>query len=75
MDYLKNLINIVDYVAMMDYVDDETRIINDAQDEINYVNTFPGKKVIIGVETKDWILRLQVLTKKAGGTWKVCCME
>ncbi|RJP69109.1 MAG: T9SS C-terminal target domain-containing protein [Ignavibacteriales bacterium] len=53
MEYLKNLINIVDYVAMMDYVDTEQRIINDAQDEINYANTVSGKKVIIGVETKE----------------------
>jgi hypothetical protein len=50
---LQNLINIVDYIAIMNYVDDRSRLISDAKTEIDYASTIPGKKVIVGVETKD----------------------
>ena len=42
--------NITDSVAIMDYVNTSTRIINDATTEINYADSI-GKKVVIGVET------------------------
>jgi len=51
-NYLHNLIDIVDYIAIMNYVDSKSRLINDASTEIDYANTIPGKKVIVGVETK-----------------------
>ena len=44
--------DITDSVAIMDYVDDTTRLVNDAIGEINYADAH-GKKVVVGVETQN----------------------
>lgn len=49
--YQKQLQDLVDYVAIMDYVDTSPRIISDAGTEIVYAEKI-GKKVIVGVETQ-----------------------
>ncbi len=49
--YLHQLQDIIDYVAIMDYVDDSRRLIGDAGAEILYANQI-NKKVIVGVETQ-----------------------
>ena len=43
--------DLVDYTAIMDYVDTSTRIIKDAGAEVLYADE-NGKKVVIGVETQ-----------------------
>ena len=50
--YFQQLMNIVDYVAVMDYVDTSTRIISDGGYEVLYASQI-GKRVIIGVETQS----------------------
>ncbi len=47
---LKRLQGKVDYIAIMDYNENSTVIINDAENEINHANEL-SKKVWIGVET------------------------
>lgn len=49
---LKRLQEKVDYVAIMDYNENSTVIINDAQNEMNHANEL-SKKVWIGVETGE----------------------
>ena len=44
--------DICDSVAIMDYVDTATPLMNDAIGEINYADSI-GKKVVVGVETMD----------------------
>jgi hypothetical protein len=44
--------DICDSVAMMDYVDTATPLVNDAIGEINYADSI-GKKVVVGVETQN----------------------
>ena len=44
--------SIIDSVAIMDYVNDSTSIINGASGEISYGDSH-GKKVVIGVETQN----------------------
>ena len=49
--YMRQLMDLVDYTAIMDYVDTSTRIIKDAGAEVLYADE-NGKKVVIGVETQ-----------------------
>ena len=51
-DELKKLQKIVDYVAIMDYNEKASVIINDAKNEIDHAKEL-NKKVWIGVETKE----------------------
>ena len=50
--YFQQLMNLVDYVAIMDYVDTPDRIIKDAGYEVMYAGQI-GKRVVIGVETQS----------------------
>lgn len=50
--YLHQLQNLVDYVAIMDYVDTSTKIISDGGAEVFYADQI-GKKAYIGVETQS----------------------
>ncbi len=50
--YLQQLMNLVDYVAVMDYVDTSNRIISDGGYEVIYADQI-GKRTIIGVETQS----------------------
>jgi hypothetical protein len=49
--YQKQLQDLIDYVAIMDYVDAANRLISDAGAEVAYASKI-GKKVIVGVETQ-----------------------
>ncbi len=51
-DELKRLQDIVDYVAIMDYNEKSSVIIRDAENEVKHAEEL-GKKVWIGVETKE----------------------
>ena len=50
--YMRQLMDLVDYTAIMDYVDKSSRIISDAGAEVLYADQI-GKRVIIGVETQS----------------------
>ncbi len=50
--YCEQLMNLVDYVAIMDYVDTSDRIIKDAGFEVLYASQI-GKRAVIGVETQS----------------------
>ena len=50
--YMHQLLDLVDYVAIMDYVDTSSRIIKDAGAEVLYADQI-GKRVVIGVETQS----------------------
>ncbi len=49
--YMRQLMDLVDYTAIMDYVDTSSRIIKDAGAEVLYADQI-GKRVIVGVETQ-----------------------
>ncbi len=49
--YMRQLMDLIDYTAIMDYVDKADRIIKDAGAEILYADQI-GKRAIIGVETQ-----------------------
>jgi hypothetical protein len=50
--YMRQLMDLVDYVAVMDYVDTYSRIISDAGAEILYADQI-GKHAVIGVEAQS----------------------
>ncbi len=46
----EHVIDITDYVSILDYVDDSVRLVDDARNELDYADPL-GKPVVIGVET------------------------